>query len=333
MLGPHLKKPTMKQMSGRLRLFFVLSALTISSVAAGPGQVTAGVKASYLYNLSNFTGNIPYSAARVAIDKERNEVSVLYQNSVRVFNQNGMEVYRFGDDLDVGLMVDLTVDRDGNLLVLTYGVAGSEREGRFEIVRCNFRGELTGTLRLKDLPPAFSEFSPSRMVYRGEHLFLVDLIRLKVVVADANGVFKKGYELIPLLGLKGRDSSNTELGGFTVEDDGSILFTIPVLFTAYRLYQDGTVAYFGKPGSAPGRFNIVGGIALDGKGNYLVVDRLKCTVQVFDSKHNFLTQFGFRGFKPGNLIAPDDIAVDRDGRVYVTQNGRRGVSVYRMSYD
>lgn len=291
------------------------------------------MKASYLYNLSNFTGTIPYSSARVVVDKQRNEISVLFQNLVRVFNQNGMEIYRFGDDFDFGLLTDLTADRDGNLLMLSYGIPGSEREGQFEIIRFNFRGEPVGSIELKNLPAGFLKFSPGRIVCRGENLYLVDLFQLKVVVADMNGGFKKGYDLIPLLGLKGRDSSNTEIGGFNVEEDGSILFTIPVLFSVYRVYPDGNVTYFGKPGSAPGRFNIVGGVTLDSKGNYLVVDRLKCTVQVFDSKQNFLTQFGFRGFKPGNLIAPDDIAIDSDGRIYVTQNGRRGVSVYRLTND
>jgi hypothetical protein len=322
-----------EQMSRRLEPSFLLSMLTLLCLVVCPGLATAGMKASYLYNLSNFTGTIPYSSARVVIDKQRNEISVLYQNLVRVFNQNGMEVYRFGDDFDLGLLVDIAVDGDGNLLTLSYGIAGSDREGQFEIIRFNFRGEPIGGIELKNLPEAFSKFSPGRIVCRGESLYLVDLFQLRVVVTDLNGSFKKGYELIPLFGLKGRDSSNTEIGGFSVEDDGSMLFTIPVLFTVYRLYPDGNVTYFGKPGGAPGRFNIVGGVVLDGKGNYLVVDRLKCTVQVFDSNYNFLAQFGFRGFKPGNLIAPDDIAIDSDGRIYVTQNGRRGVSVYRITYE
>jgi DNA-binding beta-propeller fold protein YncE len=106
-----------------------------------------------------------------------------------------------------------------------------------------------------------------------------------------------------------------------------------VLFTAYRLYPDGKMASFGRPGSAPGRFNIVSGIVTDDQGNYLIVDKLKCTVMVFDKNYQYLTQFGFRGFKPGNLIAPDQIAIDKSNRVYVTQNGRRGVSVYKVTHD
>jgi len=64
-----------------------------------------------------------------------------------------------------------------------------------------------------------------------------------------------------------------------------------------------------------------------------VVDRLKSTVMVFDAAFTYVTQFGFRGFGKGNLIAPDEVAVDRSGKVYVTQNLRRGVSVYAMRYE
>ena len=111
-----------------------------------------------------------------------------------------------------------------------------------------------------------------------------------------------------------------------------MLFTIPVLFSAYRLYPDKKMASFGRPGSAPGKFNLVRGIALDSRGNYLVVDRLKSTVMIFDGNFNYVTQFGYRGLRKGNLIAPDDVAVDGRDKVYVTQNVGRGVNVYRVSY-
>jgi hypothetical protein len=53
---------------------------------------------------------------------------------------------------------------------------------------------------------------------------------------------------------------------------------------------------------------------------------------VFDKKFNFLAQFGYRGFKPGNLIVPDDIAIDDKDRIYVTQARKRGVSVFKITH-
>ena len=91
------------------------------------------------------------------------------------------------------------------------------------------------------------------------------------------------------------------------------------------------MASFGRPGSAPGRFGILAGIATDSRGNLLVADKLKCVVMVFDKDFNFVTEFGFRGPRPENLILPDDVAVDRTGRLYVTQWRSRGVSVFALA--
>jgi hypothetical protein len=87
---------------------------------------------------------------------------------------------------------------------------------------------------------------------------------------------------------------------------------------------------FGRPGSSPGRFGVIAGVATDDSGNILVTDKLKCVVMVFDKGFTFLDEFGYRGTRPENLIVPDDIAVDRKGRVYITQGRRRGVSVFAL---
>jgi hypothetical protein len=308
----------------------LLVAFALMFLSAGyPAYLRAGVQATFLYSLSNFTGPILYSAPRVVSDKDRHEISVLSGNEVRVFNERGMEIYRFGDDLAVGSIADLSVDSKGDILLLAYG---PPPESRYAVVRCNFRGEPTGKIEIKNLPSQFSGFSPGRMVSLNNRLYLADLMGLKVVVTDPDGAFKDGYDIFSMLSLKETMREDVEMLGFGVADDGSILFTIPVLFSAYRLYPDKKMASFGRPGSAPGKFNLVRGIALDSRGNYLVVDRLKSTVMVFDGNFKYVTQFGYRGAKRGNLIAPDDVAVDASGKVYVTQNAKRGVNVYTVSY-
>jgi hypothetical protein len=309
-----------------------IAALLLFS-AAYPQILRAAVNVSYLYNLSNFTGPIRISAPRVSVDWERNEVSVLYQNLVRVFNDNGMEIHRFGDDLDVGGIVDLTNDSRGDIILLSYKWSDAEATNVGIMTRCNYRGEPTGELHLNKLPPQFAGFAPQRVIQRNSQLYLVNLMDLAVVITDEEGNFQKGHDIFKLLELPEKDRGNVELMDLTVHSDGSMLFTIPVLFRAYRLYPDGKISSFGKPGGAPGRFNIVSSMVVDSAGNYLIVDRLKYTVMVFDDKYNYLTQFGFKGRKAGNVIAPDQITIDRSDRVYVTQNGRRGVNVYKVTHD
>ena len=88
-----------------------------------------------------------------------------------------------------------------------------------------------------------------------------------------------------------------------------------MLFKAFVVSPDGKVtASFGKAGSAPGLFGIVGGIAKDDQGNYLVVERLRSVVMVFDKEFRFLKEFGYRGDKPGNLIRPNEVAVGNAGK-------------------
>jgi hypothetical protein len=52
---------------------------------------------------------------------------------------------------------------------------------------------------------------------------------------------------------------------------------------------------------------------------------------VFDKEYRFLYEFGYRGDKPENLIRPSGMAMGNAGKLYVTQLGRQGVSVFRIS--
>jgi hypothetical protein len=314
----------MKSGNSRIRLVILLATLFLLAFSV---PATAAFKASFLYSLSDFTGRIPYNWARVSVDNERSEIYVLYQNTLRIFNESGMEIHRFGDDLDLGYIVDVAVDRSGDVFLLSYKGSASS------IVRCNYRGEPKSEIELKNLPPEFSGFSPTRMIYQDGHFYLENHGALRIIVIDHEGNFKRGYDLIPLLELEEKDRGNMDIAGFGVDKEGNILLTVPVLFKACILSPDGKLTWFGRPGSTSGRFNVVAGIVRDSKGNYLVVDKLKCAVMVFDKDFKFITQFGYRGLKPDNLIAPDDIVIDSNDKIYVTQSRRRGVSVFKLTFN
>lgn len=284
------------------------------------------VNGRYIYTLSNFTGAIPYNAARITVDRERTEIYVAYQNVIRIFNEAGMEVYRFGDDLDVGQILDVAIDDRGDILLLTY------HDNVSSIIRCNYRGEPRSIITVHDRPRGFDDFVPNRMVFHRGQLFLVSTMGLKLAVTDPDGKVLKTVDLFPLLDLEEKDRGNVELGGVSVDDDGNVLMTVPVLFRAVVLSPDGKVRWFGKPSSAPGGFNVVAGIARDARGNFLVVDRLKGAILVFDRAFKFVTQFSTYGRKPDQLVFPDDLAVDGRGRVYVTQMGKKGISVFGLTY-
>jgi hypothetical protein len=317
----------------------LLALIAISFLVLSSGNAKAqAVKGTFLYSLSSFTGPIPYSWVELTLDKEKNEVYVCngWDGSVRIFNENGMEVYNFGEDSDLGniSMTHLAVDRDGNILLLSYNhdVKGTS----YSIIRCNFRGEVISRFQPQNLPSDFSGFSPSRIIYReykDGRLYLVDKNLMKVAVTDMSGAYLDGFDLAGLLGFDEKKRADTGIVGFNVDREENILFTIPVLFQAYKLSPDRKIVSFGQRGSAPGKFNVVGGIVSDDKGYLYLTDTLRCVVMIFDKDFKFLREFGYRGYRPSNLIAPMELTVDNMGRIYVSQSARRGVSVFQVKYD
>ncbi len=322
--------------SGHERYFFAIfcSSLLATILAAVPAF--GGIEVRYLYDLSNFNGMIPYSWAKIAVDEERNETYVLYQDTVSVFNEAGMEVYSFRDvDTNLGLLLDLAVLPDGDILTLAANLTDPKKAG-YHVTLRNYRGDAVSEVVLKGLPPKFSRFSPRRMVYREGLLYFADPEGLQIVVTDLDGRCRRGYDVRPLLDLKPKDQDrgSVTFSGFTVDRRGNMVFTIDVLFHAYALAPDGTtLKEFGQAGSLPGRFNIAGGIAMDNKGDYIVSDLLKGAVQVFDKNYNFVTIFGDWDGRAGSLRLPNDVAVNKNDLVYVSQGAGRGVSVYRIAYN
>jgi DNA-binding beta-propeller fold protein YncE len=297
-------------------------------VLCAPSRSSAAVKATFLYSLSNFTGVVPFNYVREFIDSEKNEIYVVTGDSVSIFNGSGMEVYRFGDDLKIGVFMDLSVESDGHILIL------SRMGSNFRLTRCNYRGEPQARIEIRNLPKTFAGISPTRLLSRNGKFYLADLNAKKVVVTDANGVFQEGYDIAPLLAdFEEKPGADYNIVGITVDGEGNLFFTVPTMFKAFRLSPDGQLAAFGSAGNLPGRFNLVSGIVTDDKGNIYVTDILRCTVSVFDKEFKFQAQLSQRGLGPGDLIAPSELVIDKSGKLYVSQSRNRGISVFRVDYD
>ena len=138
----------------------LLAVLLFGSVS--PPLAESEVLASYVYNLSNFTGVLPFTWVRVVPDPSRDEIYVCNGGSVHVFNETGMEIYRFGEDDQLGYIYDLAVLENGDLLLLTHLYDGS----RTALVRCDYRGEILERRPLTGIPEGWGSFRVSRMILR-----------------------------------------------------------------------------------------------------------------------------------------------------------------------
>jgi hypothetical protein len=70
-------------------------ALALLAVFPAPSQ--AFVTASYMYNLSNFYGSLPFDWSRPYFDQRTGEVYVANGGNISIFNPTGMEVYTFSE--------------------------------------------------------------------------------------------------------------------------------------------------------------------------------------------------------------------------------------------
>ena len=323
-------------MSKRAGNIILVSAL-LGLIALG-GNAGAELKGTYLYSLSNFTGTVSTSSPRISIDPVNKEVYVITGDLIRVFNNNGMEIFSFGEDLNAGVLYDAAINEEGNIYVLSHSY---ERKG-YIITLCNYRGEPIREIAITNVPPEFGAITPNRMIYRDKKLYFVSDSEMVVFVTDANGVFKDYTDLFSLMDIKPEKSSKQNekprevkradhsISGFFVDHEGNMLFAAPITARAYVVYPDKKVESFGKRGSAPGRFAVPRGMARDRAGHYIVSDILRCVVMIFDKDFEFITEFGYRGWGPGSLIGPTQMVLDQDSKIYVTQLMERGISVFRL---
>jgi len=309
----------MKSRSIQIVLAGLLHVAFVSSAAA------AELKAAYLYNLSDFTGVKSFSAAKIAFDDAKNEVYAMSGEALTIFNSSGMEVFRLDFDPTMGVVHDVAVHPEGDLFLLVL------KDRQMRIVRCNFRGEPIAPVALSGLPQECASFVPDRIFLRDGRLYLASLGEMQVVITDTQGGYRESIDLAAKVGLTEKERIDSGIGGFNIDRDANILFTLPAAAKVYRLSKEGELKSFGRRGSGPGKFGVVSGVAVDKDGKLLVADTLRCVVMVFDKDFKLLREFGFRGFGQGNLIGPNEIVVDSNNRAYVSQIRKRGVSVFQIS--
>ncbi len=97
----------------------------------------------------------------------------------------------------------------------------------------------------------------------------------------------------------------------------------------YVLDLSGKLLFSFGSGSG-GMFNLPISIAINSKGNIVVVDAFEANVQIFDSAGKFLRRFGKRGDAPGDLQLPKSVAVDSADNIYVVDGRSHAVFIFNQ---
>ncbi|HEX9051017.1 MAG TPA: hypothetical protein VF841_10830 [Anaeromyxobacter sp.] len=322
-----------------MKLAALVAAASVPLLAAGAAPARAPAAAPetpdpqqpklalFLFNLSDFLGDVKGSFQRVAYDRAHAEAYVWGGRDIQVFGGSGMQIYSFGSAQGLHSVYSIAPLPSGDLIVSQIGPSGPE------IVRCNYRGEVTGPFTPTALPPGVT-LGYDEIRYADGKLWFLTQGAYRVVATDEDGRYLFTRDLTKAIsaGMEADqepDTSEVEITGFDVDEQGNVLVTIAAQFRAISVSPDGVGHPFGGKGSRPGKFNVAGPIARDERGYYFVADTLRSVVMVFAPDLKFLFEFGGRGETPGHLVIPSSIAVG-NGMVFVSQARNRGVSVFRL---
>lgn len=93
----------------------------------------------------------------------------------------------------------------------------------------------------------------------------------------------------------------------------------------HRFSADGTlIRSWGEPGTGPGQFNLVHGVAVAADGRVFIADRENDRIQIFSPDGEFLAEWT-------HVQRPTSLCFDAAGRIYVSELWRRvGDTTYRL---
>jgi hypothetical protein len=295
---------------------------------AAPAEAAGPQRAVFLFNLSDFHGDVKGGFLRLAYDRPRDEVYVWGGPDVLVFGDTGMEIYRFGEAQGAGNVRALAPLAGGDLVAAISGEDGTR------VVRCNYRGEVTGAIPFSGFPAGVAPGTDEIRAVGGR-LYFMDLRALRLVATDEQGHYLFHRDLAKAVfrdvGPDADPSStqDNDITGFDVDHQGNVLLTIATQFRALVVSPELQARAFGGKGSRAGKFNIAGAVARDEAGNTYVADTLRSVIMVFSPDLRFLFEFGGRGVRPGRLNLPFGLVVG-NGKVFVSQGANRPISVFKI---
>jgi len=122
-----------------------------------------------------------------------------------------------------------------------------------------------------------------------------------------------------------------QLGRPAIAPDGTIHVPNAGLGRVHVVSQDGeSITSYGERGTKPGELSFPVSVAFGPEGSFLVLDRMRHKLLVFDSEYRFVEEFGRVGFDPGAFYHPLAVAATPEGTVFVTQGFEGRIQRFRL---
>ncbi|MCP3956661.1 MAG: hypothetical protein GY719_02295 [bacterium] len=305
-------------------LLALAPALTMALAAATAASAKPEPEYSARLRMPSRVDRLGVSRSVVA-DLHTGEVFVCDSRKQRIviFDRQGLFLYQIPGGDNFSTPVDLAVDPDGYLLALAWS-GGVQR-----LLRLDFDGKLLGQTALSGFP---EDAEPPNLVSialppAGDRLFALDQANQRMWIADRQGAISGSVDLAT--DLTEKEAREFLLGHVDVYGD-TVLVALPTAGRV-RLYdlEGRSRGAVGLKGTAPCQTAFPVAAALGSDGNVVIVDRQRMLFMVWDPESNrCLGEYSGIGNAPGRVYQPADLALDGEGRIYVSQGFEGRVQVF-----
>lgn len=259
----------------------------------------------------------------VVADPHTGEIFVAdgLRNRIVIFDQEGRFRYQIQGGSAFQSPVDLAVDPEGYLFVLSQVSA--------DISWLDFDGRLIRKLVLTGLPEGTSSprLTSIAMPHGGERLYLLDTANHRLWITDRDAAIQDSIDLTT--GRTAEEITQLRYGHVDIYGD-NVLLPISSDGLVHRFDLGGRAqGAIGSPGSSLCQTMFPSAAALDSEGRLIVLDRQRALFMTWDLDRGVCLSehYGF-GNAPGAMYQPSDLALDGAGRVYVSQGFEGRIQVY-----
>ena len=218
---------------------------------------------------------------------------------------------------------DVAVDPEGFILV----VAVHKRANR--LIELDFDGQFRKEIPLSDVAAELEEpdFASVALSPAGDRVYTLDVVNRRLWILDRTGAVQSSTDLTA--GLTEEVSASLRFRHVDVYDD-RVLVPYPLIGQIGLFDLNGRfIKRVGKAGATRCTLGSPVAAALDEAGNLVIIDMLRMfIVRWSPTTDTCLGEYYGFGDHLGYLYYPMDLALDGQGRVYVSQGFEARVQVY-----
>ena len=162
-----------------------------------------------------------------------------------------------------------------------------------------------------------------------DHVYIVDMTA-RIQVFDLDGNFLRGWQTPAFQNGKPSGLSIDRAGNLLVAD--THYFQMLIYSPQGKLIKE--LAIGGVHGPGPGEFGFVTDAVQDSQSNYYIAEYGEYDrIQKFTHDGQFLLQWGGHGSQPGKFIRPQNLAIDKNDHVWVTDACNHRIQVFDATGD